>query len=81
MIKIKKCTSVDEVLKRLNAKAEDDRKTNEILKKYYAEEAKRASKEVEKFNKMIDDNLDMSSEKSETINRLIELYSLKQIYY
>ena len=52
-----------------------------MLEKYYAEEAKRASKEVEKFNKMINDNLDMSSEKSEIINRLIELYNLKQIYH
>ena len=31
--KDKKYTSADEILKRLNAKAEDDRKTNEILKK------------------------------------------------
>ena len=30
---------------------------------------------------MINDNLDLSSEKSEIINRLIELYSLKQIYH
>ena len=77
----KKNTSTDEVLKRLDARAEDDRKTNEILKKYYAEEAQRASKEVKKFNKTINNNLDMSSEKSEIINRLIELHSLKQIYH
>ena len=73
----KKYTSADEILKKLNARAEDDRKTNEILKKYYAEEAQRSSKEVEKFNKMINDNSDISSEKSEIINRLIELHSLK----
>ena len=30
---------------------------------------------------MINDNLDMSSEKNEIINKLIELYSLRQIYY
>ena len=30
---------------------------------------------------MINDNLDMSSEKNEIINKLIELYSLIQIYY
>ena len=47
----------------------------------YLEEAKRVSKEVEKFNKVINDNLDMSREKSEIINRLIELHSLKQIYH
>ena len=54
---------------------------DEILKKYNAKEAQRASKEIEKFNKMINDNLHMSSEKSEIINKLIELYSLIQIYY
>ena len=59
--KDKKYISTDEVLKRLNARSEDYRKTNEILKTYYAEEAQRASKEVEKFNKMVNDNLDMSS--------------------
>ena len=36
---------------------------------------------MEKYNKIINDNLDMSSEKSEIINKLIELYSLIQIYY
>ena len=35
----KKYTSADEVLKSLNARAEDNRKISEILKKYYAEEA------------------------------------------
>ena len=30
---------------------------------------------------MINDNLDMSSEKSEIINRLKELYHLKELYY
>ena len=30
---------------------------------------------------MINDNLDMSSEKSEIINKLTELHSLIQIYY
>ena len=51
-----------------------------MLKKY-EKEAQRASEGVEKFNKMINDNLDMSSEKSEIINRLIELYGLIQLYY
>ena len=77
--KDKKYTSVNEVLKRFDASAEDDRKTNEILKKYYAEEAQKVPKGVEKFNKMINDSLDMSSGKSEIINRLIELYHLNKI--
>ena len=37
-------------------------------------------KKKEKYNEIINDNLDMSSEKSEIINKLIELYSLEQIY-
>ena len=49
----KKYTSADEVLKSLNARAEDNRKINEIPKKYYAEEACRTSAKVENFNKMI----------------------------
>ena len=52
-----------------------------MVKEYYTKEAQRASEEVESFNKMINDNLDMSSEKSEIINRLIELYSLRRLYY
>ena len=52
-----------------------------MVKEYYRKEAQRASEEVESFNKMINDNLDMSSEKSEIINRLIELHSLRRLYY
>ena len=52
-----------------------------MLKEYYTKEAQRAFEEVEKFNKIINDNPDMSIEKSEMINRLIELYSLRRLYY
>ena len=58
-----------------------EKNTDKKLKEYYTKEAQRASKEIEKCNKMIHDNLDMSSEKSEIINKLIELHSLIQIYY
>ena len=54
-------------------------KTDKVLKKYYAKEAQKASEEIEKYNKMINDNLDMSSEKSEIINKLIEIYNLNKI--
>ena len=37
----KKYTSADEVLKRLNAEAEDIKKTNESLKEYYTNEAQK----------------------------------------
>ena len=55
--------------------------TDKALKEYYTKEAQKTSEEIEKYNKMINDNLDMSSEKSEIINKLIELHSLIQIYY
>ena len=56
----KKYISADELIKKLNARAENDRKINENLKEYNIKEA---HKEVEKFNKMITDNLDISREK------------------
>ena len=72
---------LEEIIARNKAKEEASKNIDEILKEYNAKEAQRASKEIEKFNKMINDNLDMSSEKSEIINKLIELHSLIQIYY
>ena len=79
--KDKRYTPADESIKKLNARAEDYSKINEVLKKYYAKEAERAFKEMERLNKIINDNLDMLSEKSKIINKLIELYDLIQIYY
>ena len=51
------------------------------MKKYYKDEVQDAFKEIEKLNKMINDNPDMLSEKRKTINELIELYNLKNLYY
>ena len=72
---------IEEIIAKNKAKEEASKNIDEILKEYNAKEAQRASKEIEKFNKMINDNLDMSSEKSEMINKSIELYSLIEIYY
>ena len=72
---------IEEILTKNKAREEDERKINETLKEYYAKEAQMVSKQVEKFNKMINNDLDMSGEKSEVINKLIELYRLRQIYY
>ena len=72
---------VEELRAKNKAREEYGKKVDEILKEYYTKEAQSASKEVEKFNKMINNDLDMSGEKSEIINKLIELYSLRQIYY
>ena len=73
----------DKMIKELHAEIKDreevNKNTDKALKKYYTKEAQRASEEIEKYNKMINDNLDMSSEKSEIINKLIELRSLIQI--
>ena len=59
----------DKTIKELNAELKDRE-----------EVSKRASKEIERYNKIINDNLDMSSEKSEIINKLIELHNLIKIY-
>ena len=74
----------DKAIKELSAELKDreevSKNTDKKLKENYTYEAQRASEEIEKYNKIINDNLDMSSEKSEIINKLIELYNLKQIY-
>ena len=75
----------DKMIKELSAeikgREEVSKNTNKKLKEYYTKEAQKASEEIEKYNKMINDNLDMSREKSEIINKLIELCTLIQIYY
>ena len=75
----------DKMIKELSAEIKDreevSKNTNKKLKEYYTKEAQKASEEIEKYNKMINDNLDISNEKSEIINKLIELHSLIQIYY
>ena len=71
----------EEMIDKNKAKEEASKNIDKVLKEYYTSEAQKVSKEIEKFNKMLNDNLDMSSEKSEIINKLIELYSLIQIYY
>ena len=42
MMKIKKYKSADEVLKKLSDRAEDYKKTNEVVKEYYTKEAQKA---------------------------------------
>ena len=72
---------IEKILAENKDREEYGKKVDEILKEYYTKEVQSASKEVEKFNKTVNDDLDMSGEKSEIINKLIELYSLRQIYY
>ena len=73
------------MIKELHAKIKDreevNKNTNKVFKEYNTKEAQLASKQIENYNEMINDNLDLPREKSEMINKLIELYSLIQIYY
>ena len=74
----------DKMIKELHAEIKDEevnKNADKALQEYYTKEAEKASEEIEKYNEMINDNLDMSSEKSEIINKLIELHSLIEIYY
>ena len=74
----------DKAIKELSAELKDreevSKRADNALKEYYTLNAQRASEEIEKYNKIINDNLDMSSEKSEIINKLIELHNLIKIY-
>ena len=78
--KAKTDKSIKELMAELKDRAVVSKKTDEAIKEYYTKEAQKASENIEKYNKIINDNLDMSSEKSEIINKLIELYSLIRIY-
>ena len=51
------------------------------LKKHDKNEARRSFEKIKKFNKIISDNPNISSEKSEIINKLIKFHSLKETYY
>ena len=69
--------TIKELSAELKVREEVSKNKDKKLKECYMKEAQRVSEEIEKYNKIINDNLDMSSEKSEIINKLIELYSLK----
>ena len=53
----------DKTIENLSAEIKDreevSKNTDKKLKEYYTKEAQRVSKEIEKHNKMINDNLDM----------------------
>ena len=72
---------IEEIIAKNKAKEEASKNIDKELKEYYTNESQKASKEIEKLNKMINDNLGMSIEKSEIVKKLIELCSLIQIYY
>ena len=72
---------IEEIRAKNKAKEEASKNNNKVLKEYYTNEAQKVSEEIKKINKMINDSLDMSSEKREIISKLIEFYSLIQIFY
>ena len=74
-------TLIEEILAKNKAREEDSKNIDEIIKKHDKNEAQRSFEKIKKFNKIISDNPNMSSEKSEKINKLIKLYSLKETYY
>ena len=71
---------IEEILAKNKAREEDSKHIDEIIKKHNKNEAQRSFKEIKHFNKIISDNPNMSSEKSEIINKLIKLHSLKETY-
>ena len=72
---------IEKILANDKAREEDSKNIDEMIKKHDKNEAQRSFEEIKKSNKIIRDNPNMSSEKSEIINKLIKLHSLKQTYY
>ena len=72
---------IEKICVKNKAKEEDSKKIDEMIKKHDKNEAQRSFEKIKKFNKIISDNPNMSSEKSEIINKLIKLHSLKETYY
>ena len=72
---------IEKILANNKAREEDSKNIDEMIKKHDKNEAQRSFEEIKKSNKIIRDNPNMSSEKSEIINKLIKLHSLKQTYY
>ena len=75
----------DELVKEIHAKnkarEEDSKNIDEIIKKYNKNEAQRSFERIKTLNKIISDSPNISSEKSEIINKLIKLHSLKETCY
>ena len=72
---------IEKILAKNKAREEDSKNIDEMIKKHDKNEAQRSFEEIKKFNTIISDNPNMSSEKSEIRNKLIKLHSLKETYY
>ena len=72
---------IEEILAKNEAREEDSKNIDEMVKKHDKNEAQRSFEKLKKFNKIISDNPNMSSKKGEIINKLIKLHSLKETYY
>ena len=69
---------IEKILAKNKAREEESKNIDEMIKKHNKNEAQRSFEQIKKFNKIISDNPNMSSEKSEIINKLIKLHSLKR---
>ena len=65
-----------DIVKMLNSN--EEAKTEETSKEYYKNEAQRVFATIKIFDKNLSENPKMTNEKSEIINRLIELYDLRE---
>ena len=72
---------IEEIIAKNKAREEDGKNIDEMIKKHDKNEAQRSFEKIKKINKSISDNPNISSEKSEIINKLIKLYSSKETYY
>ena len=61
------------ILAKNKAREEDSKNIDEIIKKYNKNEAQRSFERIKTLNKIISDNPNISSEKSEIINKLRKL--------
>ena len=70
-----------EILAKNRVREEDSKNIDKIIEKYNKDEAQRSFERIKTLNKIISDNSNISSEKTEIIKKLIKLHSLKETYY
>ena len=70
-----------EILAKNRVREEDSKNIDKIIEKYNKDEAQRSFERIKTLNKIISDNPNISSEKTEIIKKLIKLHSLKETYY
>ena len=69
---------IEEILAKNKAREEDSKNIDEMIRKNDENEAQRSFERIKILNKIISDNPNISSEKSEIINKMIKLHSLSK---